>query len=174
MFTRSFHLVWSAVLGFAQQQFGNTLYGIKWWTERADIAAYKSNIPNARGRNTTRGCRSGEEEAARNNSPRAGTRVSYRFLRAGRTGIGQLACGQPLCPQRCVGRASPATVLTPSPDVLCQYRRPQSPRSMGARGPRASPPRSAIYLITFPSYLSSAVVLTTVISIVNHNQPRYF
>lgn len=30
-------------------------------------------------------------------------------------GIGQLACGQPLYPQRCVGRASPATVLTPSP-----------------------------------------------------------
>lgn len=99
-----------------------------------------------------------------NNSPRAGTRVSYRFLRAGRIGIGQLACGQPLCPQCCVGRASPATVLTPSPDVLGQYRRPQSPRSMGARGSRASPPRSAIYLITFPSCLSSAVVQTTVIS----------
>jgi len=75
----------------------------------------------------------GEKEEAKR-SPRVGTRVSYRFLRAGRTGIGQLACGQPLCPQRCVGRASPATVLTPSPDVLGQHRRPQSPRSMGARG----------------------------------------
>lgn len=96
--------------------------------ERVDIVAYKSNIPSARGRNTIRGCRTGEEETACNNSPRAGTRVSYRFLRADRTGIGQLACGQPLCPQRSVGRASPATVLTPSPNVLGQYRRPQSPR----------------------------------------------
>jgi len=159
-------------LDIFRQQFENTLYGIKWWTERVDIAAYKSNIPNARGRNTIRGCRSGEEETAFNNSPRAGTRVSYRFLRAGRTGIGQLACGQPLCPQRCVGRASPATVLTPSPNVLGQYRRPQSPRSMDARGPRASPPRSTIYFITFPSYHSSIVVQTTIISPIDRDISR--
>lgn len=34
---------------------------------------------------------------------------------AGSSSVGQLACGNPLRPQLCVGRASPATVLTPSP-----------------------------------------------------------
>lgn len=47
---------------------------------------------------------------------------------AGSSSVGQLACGNPLRPQLCVGRASPATVLTPSPDH--HRHRPQNTRSM--------------------------------------------
>lgn len=63
------------------------------------------------------------------------------------SGVGQLACGQPLRPQRCVGRASPATVLTPSPDVLGQHHRPQSPRSTV---PHASPPSTWLHTHRLP------------------------
>ena len=46
---------------------------------------------------------------------RGGRRRGQVQIFAGSSSVGQLACGNPLRPQLCVGRASPATVLTPSP-----------------------------------------------------------
>lgn len=64
-----------------------------------------------------------------------GSRRGQVQIFAGSSSVGQLACGNPLRPQLCVGRASPATVLTPSPPDH-HHHRPQNTRSMV---PRMSP-----------------------------------
>lgn len=71
-------------------------------------------------------------------------------------GIGQLACGQPLYPQRCVGRASPATVLTPSPTYSASTagRRVHGcpPADPALRDPVLRvPPYTPDYLLSLPA-----------------------
>lgn len=67
-----------------------------------------------------------------------GTRVSYRFLRAGRTRHRAAGVRSAALPAALRRSCITGHRINPKPDVLGQYRRPQSPRvpASGSRAPR--------------------------------------